>query len=227
MPGVTPEQEARATALIQSTIRDLPAFADVATLPALGYRSIGDSGTGFEHYINYGFIGDDMMLDPNAPSRLVYRVDGDARTLVSAMFIVSDTPIDDPTLVDYGGPLMQWHVHDNLCWAGSDDGPKVVAVVDAQGLCPPGSVNAGGENPMVHVWVTPHECGPFAALEGHGAGQADPTTGVRTDQCGHGHDARDGPRSTTTPPPTAPTRPRCAPAVRPDDADRPRRVSKA
>ena len=37
---------------------------------------------------------------------------------------------------------------------------------------PPGSVNAGGENPMVHVWIAPHECGPFAALEGHGAGQA-------------------------------------------------------
>ena len=169
-------------------MRDLPAFADVATLPALGYRSIGDSGTGFEHYINAGFIGDDKTLDPTAPESLVYRVDGEARTLVSAMFIVRDTPIDDPTLIDYGGPLMQWHVHDNLCWAGSDDGPKVVGVVDAQGLCPPGSVNAGGENPMVHVWVTPHECGPFAALEGHGAGQTDPTTGARTDQCGHGHD---------------------------------------
>ncbi len=24
---------------------------------------------------------------------------------------------------------------------------------------------------MIHVWITPHPCGPFAALEGVGAGQ--------------------------------------------------------
>ena len=23
---------------------------------------------------------------------------------------------------------------------------------------------------MIHVWIVPHECGPFAALEGVGAG---------------------------------------------------------
>jgi len=189
VPGVTPEQQGRAEALVTATLRDLPQFADVATLPALGFRSIGDGGTGFEHFINYGFIADDHFLDPNYPESLVYRVEGDTRTLVSAMFIARQTAIDDPTLVDYGGPLMQWHVHANLCWAGSDDGPKVVGIVDAAGNCPPGSVNAGGDNPMVHVWITPHECGPFAALEGHGAGQADPNAATRTDQCGHDHDS--------------------------------------
>ena len=38
---------------------------------------------------------------------------------------------------------------------------------------------------MVHVWIAPHECGPFAALEGHGAGQAAAADGTRTDQCAH------------------------------------------
>ena len=207
--GVSPEQQARAEQLVLDTMRDLPAFADVATLPALGYRSIGDSATGFEHYINYGYIADDAFLDPTKPESLVYRVDGDARTLVSAMFIGKQTAIDDPALVDYGGPLMQWHVHQNLCWAGTDDGPKVVGVVDAEGNCPPGSVNAGGDSPMVHVWITPHECGPFAALEGHGAGQTDPNGGVRTDQCNHDatgeHDGHD--TATAAPTPYDPTQP--------------------
>ena len=36
---------------------------------------------------------------------------------------------------------------------------------------------------MVHVWIAPHECGPFAALEGHGAGQAGRPTAQRADQC--------------------------------------------
>jgi len=187
--GVTPEQEARATALVEATMRDLPQFADVTTLAALGYRSIGDQGTGFEHFINYGYIADDAFLDPTKPESLVYQVDGESRTLVSAMFIAKSTALDDPELVDYGGPLMQWHNHPNLCWIGTDDGPKVVGVLDDAGNCPDGSVNAGGDSPMVHVWIAPHECGPFAALEGHGAGAADAAPGERTDQCGHGHEA--------------------------------------
>lgn len=187
VPGVTRQQQLRAAALVNDTLRELPAFSDVSTLGALGYSSIGDSSTGFEHYINYDLIADDRELDPTAPESLVFRVDGDARTLVSAMFIIADTPVDHPRLVDYGGPLMEWHTHENLCWTlDADRNPVVAGVADVQEDCPPGSLLTGGGNPMVHVWITPHECGPFAALEGHGAGQtADDTN--RADQCGHGH----------------------------------------
>ena len=186
---MTPEQELRATALVLDTQRELPAFADVDSLEALGYRSIGDASTGYEHFINYSLINDDVILDPTQPESLVFRVDGDERTLVSAMFIVGQRAIDDPELVDYGGRLMQWHVHENLCWRGGDEGPQVAGVTDADGNCPEGTVKAGGDNPMVHVWIAAHECGPFAALEGHGAGQAVAADGSRTDQCAHDHTA--------------------------------------
>ena len=190
VPGVTARQQRRAERLVARTLDVLPAkFSDVADLPALGYHSIGDSATGYEHYLNYGYIGDDHFLDPNYPESLVYRVDGDQRTLASAMYIANEMPLDDPRVVDYGGRLMQWHVHLNLCWKVNDQGvPTVVAVTDDHGgTCPEGTFNAGGENPMVHVWVVPHPCGPFAALEGHGAGQADAAPGQRTDQCAAGH----------------------------------------
>ncbi|CAN5730630.1 hypothetical protein BH24ACT5_BH24ACT5_24060 [soil metagenome] len=190
VPGVTREQELRAAGLIRDTQEDLPAFADVSTLGAFGFQSIGDASTGFEHYINYDYLGDDRILDPTAPESLVYQVDGDQRTLVSAMYIANGVALDDPSIVDYGGPLMQWHVHANLCWVGGDDGPQVVSVTDDEGNCPPGSVLAGGDNPMVHVWIAPHECGPFAALEGQGAGQtADDAN--RVDQCASHHDHGD------------------------------------
>jgi hypothetical protein len=191
VPGVTPEQQARAEQLVRDTLRDLPAFADVGTIGALGYQSIGDAASGFEHFLDYTLLTDDKTLDPTAPESLVYRVDGAQRTLVSAMFIVARTPLDDPDLVDFGGPLMQWHVHDNLCWGLDENGqPKVMAVLSSPGdTCPAGTINAGGDNPMVHVWITPHECGPFAALEGHGAGQADTADGTRADQCAHDHTA--------------------------------------
>ncbi len=187
--GVTPEQQGRAEQLVRDSLRELQAFADVGTIGAFGYESIGDAGTGFEHYVNYSLIDDGAILDPTEPESLVYRVDGEERTLVSAMFIAGSTPVDDPELVDYGGALMQWHVHENLCWGlDAQNRPKVVAVIENPGdTCPAGTVNAGAENPMVHVWVTPHECGPFAALEGHGAGQTAAAEGDRVDQCAHDH----------------------------------------
>jgi hypothetical protein len=200
VPGVTLEQQARAEQLVRDTLRELPTFADVESLAALGYQSIGDASSGFEHYINYRLFDDGKLLDPTAPESLVFQVDGDRRTLVSAMFIAGRTPIDDPELLDFGGPLMQWHVHDNLCWGLDDDGnPKVMAVLESPGdTCPALTINAGGDNPMVHVWIAPHECGPFAALEGHGAGQADAADGSRADQCAHDHGAG-APDVTTTP----------------------------
>ena len=42
-------------------------------------------------------------------------------------------------------------------------------LTDAEGNCAPG-LTKPVPTPMIHVWITPHECGPFAALEGHGAG---------------------------------------------------------
>jgi hypothetical protein len=194
IPGVTPAQQARAERLVIDTLGTLPQFADVTTVGDRGYRSIGDSSTGFEHFINRDLIRDDVWLDPSAPESLVYRVDGDERVLVSAMFIVGGRAINDPELVDFGGPLMEWHVHDNLCWGLDDNGNAVVkAVTDNHGgVCPPGTVRAGGDAPMVHVWITPHMCGPFAALEGHGAGQAFADGSIRADQCHHGHGGGDG-----------------------------------
>jgi hypothetical protein len=194
VPGVTPEQQARAEQLVKDALRDLPQFADVTTIGALGYKSIGDAGTGWEHYVNYALLGDDKFLDPNYPESLVYQVDGESRTLVSAMFISANTDINDPKLLDYGGYLMQWHVHTDLCWKLDANGkPQVVAVLaDLGDVCPEGSANRGGDAPMVHVWIAPHECGPFAALEGAGAGQAAVPNAQRVDQCNHAHDEGHG-----------------------------------
>ena len=187
VPGVTPEQEARATALIEGSLKDLPKYADTAAAVADGYASIGDAGTGSEHYIKLSLIEDNDFLDPAHPESLVYNVDGDKRTLAGAMYIASARPTDDPSLLSFAGPLMQWHNHGNLCWGVGPDGkPRVVGITDANGNCAQG-VNTGGQNPMVHVWVTPHPCGVFAALEGVGAGQAAVPDAQRVDLCNQPH----------------------------------------
>jgi hypothetical protein len=183
VPGVTPEQQARAETLVASTLKDLLQFADVTKVEALGFTSIGDAGSGYEHYVNSAYLRDDAFLDPNKPESLVYQVDGDKRTLVAAMFAANGMSLTDPKLVGWGGPLMQWHVHGNLCWSLAQ---VVVGVTDEAGNCPAGSINAGRDIPMIHVWIAPNACGPFAALEGRSAGQV-AGDGPRVDQCAAHH----------------------------------------
>ena len=181
--GVTPEQAARATALIQATQRDLPKYAQVKAAEDDGYTSIGDGGTGYEHFVKWTLLNDGRVLDTAAPESLVYEVRGGVKTLVSAMFMADKgTPINDKTLVEYAGGLMQWHVHTNLCWLTINGAMRVVGVTDSTGSCLFGFVETDG-SPMVHVWITPHKCGPFAALEGVAAGVADASDAERVDMC--------------------------------------------
>lgn len=185
--GVTAEQASRATTLIQSAQRDLPKYALTSTAAADGYLSIGDGGSGFEHWIKYSLLNDGRVLDTSAPESLVYEVKGNVKTLVSAMFIANPgTPLTDATLVNYAGGLMQWHVHSNLCWTTVNGVPKVVGVTNAAGACSIGTLQPAGA-PMVHVWIAPHMCGPFAALEGNGAGVADVSDAERVDICNRDH----------------------------------------
>jgi len=187
--GVSAEQEARARALIEDTLEILPTWASYDDAVAQGWVSIGDESTGYEHLVDRRLIVDGKFLDPSAPESLVYKAEGTKRTLVSAMFMANvGVAIDDPSLTDFAGPLMQWHVHDNLCFRNNAQGRSVVAgVLDANGQCPPGSVLGGVGLAMVHVWITAHPCGPFAALEGEGAGRADVSDSERKDLCQHDH----------------------------------------
>jgi hypothetical protein len=173
--GVTPEQQARAEDLLVRTVRGLPRWADVDQAIADGYQSIGDALTGEEHYLRWDLINDDVILDPEAPESLVYRVEpGGGRTLEAAMYILPDSYTFD-NLPDLGGPLTQWHVHDDLCFTEATDtmGPQVAGITSVGGECPHPLVKFN-PNAMIHVWIRPNECGPFASLLGVGAGQVAP-----------------------------------------------------
>ncbi len=163
--GVTPEQQAEAENLVAVTLLQLPQWSDPAVAEAAGFRSIGDGGTGTEHFLNQEFIDDDVILDPNRPESLVFDTSDGGRRLAAAMYMVSPgTPLED--VPDLGGKLMQWHIHDNLCYNAEG---RVAGITDDEGNCKPG-LRKPKETPMIHVWIEPHPCGPFAALEGIGAG---------------------------------------------------------
>jgi hypothetical protein len=168
-PGVTPAEQNRAEDLIKATIIDLKRFETPAEAYAAGYRSIGDRITGDEHYVNWSYSNDGHILDPMRPESVVYEYRNGVQRAVAAMYALpfgsrfTDAP-------DVGGALTQWHVHANLCLTNNSQQRVVSGLTSVGGTCPPGSAKLGN-TPMLHVWVVPNPCGPFAALEGVGAGQ--------------------------------------------------------
>ncbi len=168
-PGVTPVELERANNLIENTIKDIKRFRTPAQAYAAGYRSIGDALTGDEHYVNWSYANDGHLLDSKRPESVVYeRINGKQRA-VAAMYGMpfGSTFADVP---DVGGALTQWHVHANLCLTDNPEQRVVAGLTSIDGACPPGTSKAGN-TPMLHVWIYPNRCGPFAALEGIGAGQ--------------------------------------------------------
>jgi hypothetical protein len=168
-PGVTPAEQKRAENLIKATIIDLKRFETPVQAYAAGYRSIGDRITGDEHYVNWSYSNDGHILDPMRPESVVYEYRNGVQRAVAAMYSLpfgsrfTDAP-------DVGGALTQWHVHANLCLSDNAQQRVVSGLTSVGGTCPPGSAKLGN-TPMLHVWVVPNPCGPFAALEGIGAGQ--------------------------------------------------------
>jgi hypothetical protein len=168
-PGVTPAEQHRAETLLRQTIADLRRFTTPAEAMAAGYRSIGDALTGDEHYVKWSDVDDGHILDPTRPESLVYENRDGTQQIAAAMYMLpfgsrfTDAP-------DVGGALTQWHVHENLCLTDDPTHKVLAGFVQVEGKCQPGTSKAGAM-PMLHVWVVPNQCGPFAALEGIGAGQ--------------------------------------------------------
>src|SRR6476620_1793487 len=187
IPGVTEAQQARAENVVAETVVRLPQWSSTATAEAAGFKSIHDGVTGYEHYINYGYVADDKILDPDHPESLVYRVKNGKKTLQSAMYMLKPGS-NLNSVPDVGGKLTQWHVHENLCFTNDKVAPHVAGLTDGSGKCRPPLVKLQAV-PMIHVWIVPRACGPFAALEGIGAGQVKPG---ETTQCDHVHGANGG-----------------------------------
>jgi hypothetical protein len=166
-PGVTPAQQHRAETLIRRTIADLRRYASPAAAYAAGYRSIGDH-VDAEHYVNWSYTDDGHVLDPQRPESIVYQYRGGRQQAVAAMYQLpfGSSFADVP---DVGGPLTQWHVHANLCLSDDPQQKILTGFTEINGSCPPGTSKASN-TPMLHVWIVPTPCGPFAALEG-GTGQ--------------------------------------------------------
>jgi hypothetical protein len=188
--GVTPDQERRASDLLAQVTREAERWADYDIVVASGWTSFGDALSGFEHVINTDLIDDGYLLDPTRPESIVYRVNGRAREFAALMFLApSGKTLDDSDLLDYGGRLMQWHNHSDMCmlYLPGNPVPSIGGFVRPDGGCDVAGAepakDANAINAMVHVWVVANPCGPFAAMEGRARGTALDPLDERVDLC--------------------------------------------
>ncbi len=167
-PRLTADQRARGQALLDVSTAGMAQYSGLvgrlplkAALNANGYASIGDAGTGFEHYVNASYLGDGIELDPYKVESVVLQRQPDGSwVLGSAMYILNNgkTMADVPEIA---GAFTTWHDHQNLCW----EGLQVVGLL-VNGTCTRGTFRPTA--PMLHVWMTPQACGPFTGIEGFG-----------------------------------------------------------
>jgi hypothetical protein len=157
----TDEQREAARRLIDETEAATTVYADVAAATGAGYLSIGDAASGFEHYVNPAFMADDAELDPARPESLVYEVQADGSLRFTTVMYTLGPGKTMEDVPDIAGNLTVWHTHDNLCFT-----PGTVRLAGAVvgGRCRPGGVNRP-TSPMLHVWVVPNDCGPFAGTD--------------------------------------------------------------
>ena len=162
VPGVTVAQQLRAESLLRRTILALPKWSDVKTAKREGYISLGDSARCWEHYVNIPYIMDNNVLDPLHPESLVYKVGPNGTRILQAAMYELAPKTTLKTAPDLGGKLTQWHVHNTLCFK-----PNSFKGIGQKpdGTCPRTFEKPKDVVPMIHTWIVPKACGPFAALE--------------------------------------------------------------
>jgi hypothetical protein len=174
-PRLTTAQRNAGNQLLFTTLAAMAPFPNVQAVEAAGYRSIGDAGTGFEHFVNWTYFNDGIELDPNRIESIVIRIGPNGEKIVASAMYILNLGRSLADVPEIAGTLTTWHDHTNLCWVpNGEGGMRLSGVTDANGNC------ARGTNivtpPMLHVWLDPQPCGPFSGIEGtHG------------DACAHSH----------------------------------------
>jgi len=145
----TAAEQAAANRLVAQTTAAVAKYASLSAATAAGYVP-ATNPSGYEvHYADWQIVRSGDVLDPNHPSSLVYANTVKGPVLLGAMYLGAGPCIPGP---DVGGPLTQWHAHDNLCLSATT--LQVVGKTDASGACASGVHNTNTYF-MLHVWVAP------------------------------------------------------------------------
>jgi hypothetical protein len=165
----TPEQIQAAIKLVDDTKAATVNLRTKQQAAAAGYNDIGDR----MHFTNGTYREDGRELDPNRIESLVYNPT--SGQLMAAMYNM-EPGTTMANVQDIAGNWTIFHNHDYLCWQSTVKGTpgytRLGGVV-VNGKCTGTSVKHEAVL-MIHVWVIPNSCGPFATIPGEGAGSCLP-----------------------------------------------------
>ncbi len=142
----TAAQQAAANQLVAETMATLTKYTNLSTATAAGYTPATNPNGYLVHYANWQIAKTDGF-DPSNPAFLMYANTVNGPKLMGAMYLGPAPCTPGP---DIGGPLTQWHAHDDLCLAGG----RVVGTTAATGSCATGVHNTNTYF-MLHVWTEP------------------------------------------------------------------------
>ncbi len=142
----TAAQQAAADQLVTQTEATLAKYTSLSAATAAGYTPATNPNGYMVHYANWQIARTDGF-DPSNPAFLMYANTVNGPKLMGAMYLGPAPCTPGP---DVGGPLTQWHAHDNLCLSGG----RVVGNTDATGACATG-VHNSSDYFMLHVWTEP------------------------------------------------------------------------
>ena len=142
----TAAQQAAADHLVAQTKATLAKYSSLSAATAAGYVPATNPNGRVVHYANWSAARSDGF-DPSNPAFLVYANTLNGPVLMGAMYLGPAPCTPGP---DVGGPLTQWHAHDNLCLSGG----QVVGRTSASGACASGVHNTNTYF-MLHVWTEP------------------------------------------------------------------------
>jgi hypothetical protein len=179
----TGAQTEAAMGLVQSTSSAVAPYRNLSAAVAAGYSPITDTRYPVVHYLNYRYMNQKDVLDPDHVQSLVYAFTPYGPVLVAAMYLMPSMGDKGPMP---GGCLTEWHAHTNLCTGGPSG---LISGFQRNGVCPTGE-NALQTPEMMHVWQVPVPGGPLtmdptdqqiveAAIMAQQAGHAPVTPGAQ------------------------------------------------
>ena len=154
----TPAQVQAAATLAAQTRAGIARYADLSAALADGYRPSTDPHGSTVHYLNQAYVKDGRTLDPQHPEALVYANSRSGPVLLGAMYMMPKPGLQGP---DVGGPLTDWHRHENVCFSLSNR--MVSGFTSPFGNCAAGSLNVPTAA-MLHVWTIENPTGTYGEL---------------------------------------------------------------
>ena len=155
----TPAEQRAADRFFKRASSVLAAYRDPTAAATDGYAVGGIAGTDF-HAGNAAYASDGRVFDPARPESLVYAQTGRGPVLLGAVYEMPEIGQPGPRI---GGPITDWHGHENICFAFAP--PALSGLVSPFGVCPFGSLAIPVTPEMIHLWVVPGAPTRFGDLD--------------------------------------------------------------